>query len=74
MRDYLFPQDFHSEGVVAAGLFAAAVGYEGGLCQGGDVALEGLGGDAQFGIELGDRDAGMGADVVEDFLLGGIQS
>ena len=54
MRDYLFPQDFHSEGVVAAGLFAAAVLDEGGLCQGGDVALEGLGGDAQFGIELKD--------------------
>lgn len=43
-----------SEGVVAAGLFAAAVLDEGGLCQGGDVALEGLGGDAQFSIELGD--------------------
>ena len=43
---------FHD--IVAAGLFAAAVGDERGLCQGRDVALEGLGGDAQFGIELGD--------------------
>ena len=60
-----------SEGIVATGFLAAAVSDEAMVYKGGDVALDGFGGDAGGGGDLRDGVARVGGDAGEDDALGG---
>ena len=60
--------------VVAAGFLAAAMLDEVVGDEGGDVALDALGGDAGGGGDLGDGVAGVGGDAGEDDALGSVDA
>ena len=61
------------EGVVASGFLAAAMLDEAVVDEGGDVALDALGGDAGGGGDQRDGVAGVGDEAGEDDALGGVE-